>query len=419
MDEAKKPEDGLEQLAKEASEGAQFEFNPEAWSAMEKKLDAPKRGFFWWKLFGGLAVVAVLVLLLVDWNGSEQDIAPETIQQAEQNERSAPADPKTPTTVQPDTEATKQGQRNLAETTNESRNDVQGVPAANSSKAPSTQASAVQEDLKTIDSQLVEEEEKNISEAAQPTLQGQGIGSQQATLYEGSLEAIAPRWIRPELWFDLSIKPMTFDSTVFRTAELDSLQDFKRWSFGAVVSFDLSTTRIDGFTDPGLMVGLQAEYHVSKKWSIQSGLTYSIKKYRALGEEYATPEWLANAPEALVGVEAKCFVIDIPINVRRYFTAKNGNRWFVSSGISTYLMLREDYTYDYTEDRPNWLNWWSIRNQNNHFFGIANVSVGYQTSLSQKLNLAVEPFMKLPLTGIGSGRVRFLSFGINTAITLK
>lgn len=407
MDEAKKPEDGLEQLAKEASEGAQFEFNPAAWSAMEKKLDAPKRGFFWWKLFGGLSVVAVLILLLI----VKKDPGPGT--EAEQT---------------PETELTKEAKSNDQPGTDneQSNNAAEEVPSTAIEKSQNLNVQANQENTNTVQNAYEmaktdtrDQETKNISESTQPTLQGKGIGSQQATLYEGSLEAIAPRWIRPELWFDLSIKPMTFDSTVFKIAELDSLQDFKRWSFGVVASFDLSTTRIDGFTDPGLMIGLQAEYHVSRKWSIQSGLTYSIKKYRALGDEYATPEWLANAPEALVGVEAKCFVIDIPINVRRYFAAKNGNRWFVSSGVSTYLMLREDYVYDYTEDRPNWLNWWSIRNQNNHFFGIANVSVGYQTSLGQKFNLAVEPFAKLPLTGIGAGRVRFLSFGINTAITLK
>mgnify|MGYP000188654646 FL=1 len=67
MDEAKPKGDALDQLAKDAAAGAQFEFNPAAWDAMEQKLDAPKRGFFWWRLGGGLAMLLVVLFFIFNF----------------------------------------------------------------------------------------------------------------------------------------------------------------------------------------------------------------------------------------------------------------------------------------------------------------------------------------------------------------
>lgn len=489
MDEAKKNGDGLEQLAREAAEGAHFEFNAAAWSAMEQKLDVPKKGFFWWKLWGGLGVVAVIVLLVIFWpegKGQAEDASKASVE-----EKVLPSDEEKSSTdiegenLTNDTEkaaqagavdnengknagadaVTENGTPNqttdstLAKTEAEDpksdANEVAKEPdqlnstdkqVANTNPRSSTDSNSnsrtalsetneeisesVQSEFKSA-SQL--EQEKNNEEnrvdnqrptvsyfdPSQPIGSTDSIGNEIADLYEVGIETIAPRWVPSVYLFDQSLKPMTLDSSFYQTTDLDSLQAFKRWSFGVLVSLDMSATGLEGFTDPGTMIGLLAEYRLSRKWSLQSGLSYSVKNYSALGEEYDTSTWPGGRSDNLVSALARCLVIDIPINVRRYFQAKNGNQWFVSSGVSTYLMLREDYEYEYTRPSPNWSPTGQVRGENNHFFGIANFSVGYETPINNKLGLAIEPFMKLPLTGIGQGRVKFLSFGANVAIKLR
>jgi|GEM_PF-1281687 len=474
MDEAKNG-DRLEQLVREAAEGAQFEFNPSAWSAMEQKLDAPKKGFFWWKLWGGLGLLAIIVLLMIyipdgtnegdlaenssvkenvieDDNPENADRENQVASNTERKEadKSAAADTKAElnneepradvpsgqltspeATDDPEVQAAVQNEiitktEGIASKTN--AEEKTGLDLRNSDEKATLVVTESSAEVTKIDksvSSITTKQTSNASSAVtyfdpeQPLDPLDSIGRQQAELYELGMETIAPRWVPSVFLFDLSLKPMTLDTSIYQTADLDSLQTFKRWSFGAMVSLDLSATGLEGFTDPGTMIGLLAEYRLSRNWSIQSGLSYSVKNYSALGEEYDTSTWPGGRSDNLVNALARCLVIDIPINVRRYFAAKNGNQWFISSGLSTYLMLREDYEYEYATQNPNWAPTDQVRGENNHFLGIANFSVGYETPINKKLGLAIEPFMKLPLTGIGQGRVRFLSFGANVAIKLR
>ncbi len=478
MDEANKNGDALEQLAREAAEGAQFEFNPSAWSAMEQKLDAPKKGFFWWKLGGGLGLLALILLLVIlipsgEKEGDSELKSPIEEQKLSQRNKSvestddvASDSEKVVSSKDGTKDAKVQDNAKIATQVQESDSTITLITSENEinnaesrklvQEAAGSEANveknqlAVNKTVSTGEPQSVTNKVKPLEKSSdrtnnageilnttdsnnegigasiatyfdpsQPIVPSDSIESQRDSPYGASLETITPRWVPSVYQFDLSLKPMALDAGYYQTADLDSLQDFKRWSFGVLVSFDLSATGLEGFTNPGTMIGLQAEYRIARNWSIQSGLSYSVKKYRALGEEYDTSTWPGGRSDNLVSALARCLVLDIPINVRRYFKAKNDNQWFVNTGVSTYLMLREDYDYEYATQNPNWSPTGQIRGENNHFFGIANFSVGYETPISKKFGLAFEPFMKLPLTGIGQGKVRFLSLGANVAIKLR
>lgn len=457
MDKAKPQGDALDQLAKDAAAGAQFEFNPAAWDAMEQKLDAPKRGFFWWRLGGGLTLLIVALFFIFKPYGKSTDILNERATQGVENSNEQNGstltgtnenDSNSPQTPN-ETDAAKESNdiRTVAKNSKNNIDSTSLISAKTDQPAPSTAAGSNKESIgqkslnptvlgsdnsnTSTDKQHVsmaerveKKRERSVSQAnyfelSQPNAVIDSIGVREADLYEASFETITPRWFPQKYLFDLSLKPMTLDSGNYRTPEVDSLQPFKRWSFGVLVSFDMSATGLDGFTKPGIMLGLQAEYNISRKWSIQSGVSYSVKNYSALGSEYNTSAWPGGRSDNLLTAAARCFIIDIPINIRRYFEGKNGNRWFVNTGVSTYLMLREDYDYAYATQNPNWALTGQVKGDNNHLFGIANLSFGYETNLNKKFRLAVEPFMKLPLTGIGQGEVKFLSFGTNLIFKFK
>lgn len=175
---------------------------------------------------------------------------------------------------------------------------------------------------------------------------------------------------------------------------------------------DISLVGFGETTKPGTNLGLALEYQLSSRWSIQTGLTYSIKKYKATADDYYPPEgfwYYGNAPEE---TDAECKVIDIPVNVRYYLSSRIKSRFFVSTGLSTYLMLSEDYYYHYEDSYdPNQLDSWSVNNENQHLFGIYNLSIGYQKSLGKQWFLEIEPFIKMPLSGIGFGKVDLWSTG--------
>ena len=184
------------------------------------------------------------------------------------------------------------------------------------------------------------------------------------------------------------------------------------WFIGFGYAPDISLVGSGNATSPGTNLNFAVEYKLGRRWSIQSGITYSMKKYKAAGEDYNPPPgfwYYGNAPD---NTEGECDVIDIPLNIRYYIKPYSKHRFFASTGLSSYLMLTEDYYYEYDGyQSPDQVESWSVRNENQHYFGVYNLSVGYQRSLGARWSLEIEPFIKLPLSGVGFGRVDLWSTG--------
>ncbi len=139
-----------------------------------------------------------------------------------------------------------------------------------------------------------------------------------------------------------------------------------------------------------------------------TGGILSYKTYAASGEAYQPyPGYWKKYPLP-DKINGQCQVLDIPLNVRYYAVSLGQSQLFVSSGLSSYLMLREDYEYVY----PYASNYERHeRNTNRHYFKVANVSMGYERAWGKRGAIQVEPFVKLPLAGVGFGRIRLATIG--------
>lgn len=189
------------------------------------------------------------------------------------------------------------------------------------------------------------------------------------------------------------------------------------WFLGFGYGPDVSLVGFSEVTRPGTNLGILLEYQLNRRWSINSGITYSRKNYTAKGEDYHPPKGFWDYGIVPDMTDATCEVIDIPINIRYYIRPAKSNRLFASTGLSTYLMLTEDYKYQYGRDDPQHLVLsWSGKNENQHYFAIYNLSVGYQRSMGKQWFLEIEPFVKLPLTGVGFGEVDLWSTGASFSL---
>lgn len=163
--------------------------------------------------------------------------------------------------------------------------------------------------------------------------------------------------------------------------------------------------------------GIGIGYSFSKHFGVRTGIFISKKIYSATPEQYNLPATNYNYLEK---INANCNVIDIPLNIDYYFNQKGKHNWFVSAGLSSYLMKKESYDYVYKTPGGQLYNKdWTIKNQNEHFFSILNLSAGYQYFLNKRFSLAVQPYIDLPLTGIGAGKVKLNSGGILFTVKAK
>ena len=196
----------------------------------------------------------------------------------------------------------------------------------------------------------------------------------------------------------------------------------QRFSIMAVVSPDLSGIGLRDFTKPGTNAGLMVQYRITNRFSLQTGVLISTKKYQTNAEYYVWPATWAKDPWPS-NISGTCTMYDIPLNLRYdWLLHPMGDgvppaRWFASAGLTSYFIRREIYTYDYdnpTDPRIAYRGW---DNQKagvpggKFGFSNLNVSIGYERPMGRHLSWQVEPFMKIPLQQVGFFKVRLLSTG--------
>ncbi len=191
-------------------------------------------------------------------------------------------------------------------------------------------------------------------------------------------------------------------------------------AIGIVVSPDLSTAGgVSNFYNPGFKGGVLAEYSLTKNISLISGVTISNLKYQADGQEYNPPQgWnYGQMPDQTIAV---CLVLDIPLNLKANLFNFDRSRIFATAGLSSYIMLNEDYQFRYDNSNQAGLeSSWSDATGTRHWFSNAGFSVGIEYDLSPTWSIRAEPHLKVPLKGVGWGDVDLYSMGSSVSINYR
>ena len=221
--------------------------------------------------------------------------------------------------------------------------------------------------------------------------------------------------------------PIPSPSEAVRQPPLATRTRLTGLSLQLVVSPDLSAIGLHNVGNaagnrPGTNLGLLLSYRLSNRWSLQTGVLHSLKVYKASGDDYVWPsnwKW----PLWFDGVDARCAMLDVPLNVRYDVFVRPGRsaglrdalpsaRWFVSGGVTSYVILKERYDYKYDNPSDPRIQAWKWEGKTGTY-GLSemNLSVGYEKPISRRLSWQVEPFMKVPLRQVGFFKVRLISTG--------
>jgi hypothetical protein len=158
----------------------------------------------------------------------------------------------------------------------------------------------------------------------------------------------------------------------------------------------------------GTNLGLAFSVDVSKKFTISTGAVYSVKPYSAEYGQYHINYQPAVTPTQVV---ADCRMLDIPLNVGYQIYNKHQNRISLGTGLSSYIMLHESYTFNYADSYTSSTHF-TVPNSNKYFFGVANFNATYEHRLNSKASIMLQPYLKLPLTNIGYSQVRLQTTGV-------
>ena len=183
---------------------------------------------------------------------------------------------------------------------------------------------------------------------------------------------------------------------------------------------DVSAVTFDEIGKIKFAYGAGLGYSFGKKWNIRTGFYVVKKVYNAKPSSYNPPgRFWYNFPD-LKSIEANCKVYEVPVIVSYNFSENSKSLWFGGVGLASYFMKKE--VYDYNSKSPSGQSsyiTYSVNDKNKHYFSIVRLSAGYEKKLSDQISFITEPYLAVPLAGVGYGKVKLYSSGILLTLKVK
>jgi hypothetical protein len=190
---------------------------------------------------------------------------------------------------------------------------------------------------------------------------------------------------------------------------------------GIMAGADISTIKFQSVKGMGYSAGLLLGYHFShSKFNIETGFYWNTKKYYTSGEYFNKKNVPYLMNEDLRDVNGKCNMFEIPVNVRYNMKQTKSSSFFAVLGLSSYLMSKEAYSYGirYSNGLIYYHNY-SYYHSTQNWFSVMNLSIGYEHRLGRIGDIRIEPYAKLPISGIGKGSLAIMSAGLNVGISKR
>lgn len=384
-------------LFKKAAENLEVPYNPKGWKRMQSRLNAGGTGFIRRGLWG---LGALLLIFSTGWwlsaswiagarQTEEVDItAKHTVKMKEE----VPSLPEV--SALPDAAALSPEAQAVEKSTKAKNAEVVDTPESTADRKTDIMESPTDNHQKA---------ELSVIEIKMPDdlyfLQGFGIAQHTWKWAERSLMPVEGKEL------DSAGAANKAPQEIIKTNKHSVVN---RWGLGFALSPDLSSVGLNNIHHVSTKVAFQLEFFVLSNISISSGVIFSNKIYDASAEDYHQTYSNNYVPSYING---QCKVLDVPLNIRWYALNREKSRFFISSGLSSYLMLSEDYEYVYASKGGSYTRDYGYKNKNNHLFKVANFSIGYTRALGKHWAVQAEPFVKLPLAGVGEGAIKLSTVG--------
>ncbi|WP_316824201.1 hypothetical protein [Pedobacter miscanthi] len=383
----------IDKLFKDGLENPDLPFNDLDWDNLEERLHpAPKRRvipLFWYAAAAGIAAMLVIVFLWVKPNNNIEAIVIKT-DKGNQNPNNTP-----PNNTEKSTGITTE---KIAPKINIDSNSLAVTQKSNDAAGKAPQKNAVGVNVE--------------------------VGENAIETAGNNTNMLANVAFKPALGSE--INPVQFkDENLTASVATGKTERFKppvvkqksRLVLSILAAPDLTSVQKSGTSNLSGGFGVEATYILTKRLSITTGASYAKKIYDSDFSLYR-PNSSYVFKVAPSNIHANCDVIDIPLNVNFKVFGNNRNAISVSTGLSSYIMLKEKYSYSY-DGAYQGPQGWEVKGQNQHYLGIANVGVEFQHKINNNLSISAKPFMKIPLTDIGYGNSKLSSTGVAVSVNMN
>lgn len=179
---------------------------------------------------------------------------------------------------------------------------------------------------------------------------------------------------------------------------------------GLLYANDINAIKFEPNKGEGYSWSILLGYRFNKSISIETGFHIEKKEYYTTGEHFNKE--ILNANGRVLWIEAENKLIEIPVTLKVDAFKFKKHSLFTTVGLSSYIVNKE--AYEYEEEVNGVLQEGNVIYTNNtsNFFASINCSIGYQYNFGKFGNLRIEPYLNLPLKGIGISKEKLISRGI-------
>ncbi len=198
-------------------------------------------------------------------------------------------------------------------------------------------------------------------------------------------------------------------------------QKKKGMYMGLFAGPDFSRVKEKSFGNSGFDAGLLLGFRLNSRLSFESGIFWNKKYYSSEGSNFSMDKVGTTMPTGMIidNLKSKSSVIEIPLKVKYDFSAKKNSGLFVAGGVSSYIMMKERNMYSVIYNGTQQKMEGVYEKKDYGIPAVANLSFGYEHNVSRNINIRIEPYLKIPLQGMGVGSLPVTSAGLHVGITGK
>jgi hypothetical protein len=193
----------------------------------------------------------------------------------------------------------------------------------------------------------------------------------------------------------------------------------KGFFIGITGGADISTVHFNYTEDLGYNIGGLIGYRFNKHFSVQTGGIFTQKNYKMNGSDFHAPKGTWVSYFKMETVTGTCDMWEIPLIGTYHFQYNGKGRYFLSLGSSSYFMKKENYSYLYYVNNQTYHRSVSYNSNDQHLFALVHISGGIEKSMGKHLTGIIEPYAKIPMSGVGFGSIELSSFGLNFSLLYK
>ncbi len=182
---------------------------------------------------------------------------------------------------------------------------------------------------------------------------------------------------------------------------------------------DISFVKFQKASAPGYGLGIMGGYHFKNGISLETGLLYDKKNYYTKGEYFDTKDLPYLQYVNLLSANGNCNMWEIPVNIKYDFNSQKKHNFFVTAGLSSYLMNKEFYNFKYEKNGVAGEKGYDYYHSSQNWFSVLNLGGGINIKTSDRYFLQVQPYYKIPILGVGKGNLSLSSAGINLSLTKR